>query len=177
MHRLGYLDHLAVYLEHKCQQIYLNANLCLSKVKMKELIYQHCKGRSHPAGPSDNNFSCCSFFSIFCLSLLSSQLSVGWYSSVSLYSCSCGKKAARPLILAVLRSSGAWSEGGTHRKGGRGAKRARRFGGSLSVILNYRVVIQQMNGKLKELKSMESWMWFAKGEKCFVSQVKLKAGN
>lgn len=35
---------------------------------------------------------------------------------------------------AVFRSSEAWSEGGTHRSGGRGAKSARRLGGSLSVI-------------------------------------------
>ena len=41
-----------------------------------------------------------------------------------------------PLMCAVLRSSGAWSDGGTQRRGGRGAKSARRFGGSLSVIAN-----------------------------------------
>jgi hypothetical protein len=43
-------------------------------------------------------------------------------------------KAATPEIGTVLRFSGASSGGGTHRKGGRGAKSARRFGGSLSVI-------------------------------------------
>lgn len=38
-------------------------------------------------------------------------------------------------MAAVLRSCGAWSLGGTHLKAGRGAKSARRFGGSLSVML------------------------------------------
>lgn len=38
-------------------------------------------------------------------------------------------------MAAVLRPAGGWSEGGTHRSGGRGAKRARRLGGSLSVMV------------------------------------------
>lgn len=35
---------------------------------------------------------------------------------------------------AVLRFSGAWSEGSTHRSGGRAAKSANKLGGSLSVM-------------------------------------------
>jgi len=40
-----------------------------------------------------------------------------------------------PEMAAVLRCSGGLSLGGTHRKGGRGAKSASRFGGSLSVMV------------------------------------------
>jgi hypothetical protein len=38
-------------------------------------------------------------------------------------------------MFAVFRSPGEWSEGGMNRRGGRGAKSARRLGGSLSVIV------------------------------------------
>lgn len=153
MHRLEYLDHLVVCLESQSQHDYTTYSFLQ---KQKEPIYQHCTGCSQSAGPSVNNFSCFSFFSNFFLSFLCSQLSVGWYSSVSLYSCNWGRKAARPPMLAVFRSSGAWSEGGTHRRGGRGAKSARRFGGSLSVILKCRVLLQEMNEKLGEHCLMEN---------------------
>lgn len=85
-------------------------------------------------GPSVINCSCRCRFSSSIRSFRWSQLSVGLWSSVYLYSCNCGRNSERPPIGAVLRSPGAWSEGGTHLRGGRGAKRARRFGGSLSVM-------------------------------------------
>lgn len=40
-----------------------------------------------------------------------------------------------PEILGVQRFSGAWSEGSTHRSGGRGANRFSSIGGSWYVIL------------------------------------------
>lgn len=78
--------------------------------------------------------STAAFFSSFLRSRASSQLSVGTLLSFSLYAFKSGRKAARPSTCAVLRFSGAWSAGSTHRSGGRGANRASKFGGSLSVI-------------------------------------------
>lgn len=84
--------------------------------------------------PSLMPVSCFSTFSRFLRSRACSQLSVGLYTSVSLYAASAGRNAARPVMLAVLRCAGATSIGATHRKGGRGAKSASKLGGSLSVM-------------------------------------------
>jgi hypothetical protein len=54
-------------------------------------------------------------------------------------------------MAAVLRSSGAWSAGGRNRRPGRGANSARRFGGSLSVILAMQVDEEAVELQLSKL--------------------------
>lgn len=56
-----------------------------------------------------------------------------------------------PEMAAVLRSSGAWSEGGRNRRPGRGANSARRFGGSLSVIFAMQVDEEAVEMQLSKL--------------------------
>lgn len=91
--------------------------------------------RVQSLGASATSLSAASFFSRILRSRFSNQLSVGWYSYSRSYWAREGRKAATPSIGAVLRFSGAWSQGGTHLRGGLGAKSARRLGGSLSVMV------------------------------------------
>ena len=72
-------------------------------------------------------------------------------------------------MFAVLRSSGAWSEGGTQRRGGRDAKSARRFGGSLSVIANK----FGPTGLDDKIKVMQLWELLLIGESTKVMGQKL----
>ena len=62
-------------------------------------------------------------------------------------------------MAAVRRSSGAWSDGGRNRRPGRGANSARRFGGSLSVILMIKVDGAELGMQLSEL-----WLMNDRGE-------------
>lgn len=86
--------------------------------------------------PSVSSFSCFSFFSIFLRSRFCSQLSVGTYPSLSLYSRMACRYWPTPEILGVQRFSGAWSMGSTQRSGGRGANRFNSIGGSWYVIFD-----------------------------------------
>lgn len=103
-------------------------------MRVREVIAR--RGDVHCWTPSVRSFSCFSFFSSFLRSRFCSQLSVGTYPSLSLYSFIACRYWPMPEILGVQRFSGAWSEGSTQRSGGRGANKFRSIGGSLSVILD-----------------------------------------
>jgi hypothetical protein len=64
--------------------------------------------------------SAISLCAAFLRSRASSQLSVGSYVSVSLYSCSAGRNAPMPLMVLVRRFSMGWSGAATHCEAGEG---------------------------------------------------------
>lgn len=139
--------------------------VCAKNISCAHVKQSNGRGYSQSKGPSVNSFSISAFFSSFFRSRASSQLSVGTNPSASLYAARAGRNSATPPTAVVFRSSAGRSQGATHLKGGRGAKSASRFGGSLSVILRCRSYQRRSNdGKLYvagEMKRDSAWYRFS----------------